>query len=234
MGQPRQPPARSVRGFGVLVATVATVAVAACSAGVDHVAAAGQRSTPAALATAQPTARAPAPVAGDRIPEYLRTPPPGKHPDPCGVADPWDDIPPSHDQTPVSQPADRVQKAAKTLFPGRFLEVYINDVPRQYGVGVIVYRFTPADESRFFASTCFRRGDVVFVDGPVSPAQFNKWRRDLLMMSRPGICESYEDRRTGTMHVTVQPGHPQVRAAIKKKIPAAHLKLEEGGCPVPL
>ncbi|HEY3604195.1 MAG TPA: hypothetical protein VGL04_05955 [Sporichthyaceae bacterium] len=168
---------------------------------------------------------------------YLRTAPPGQHPDPCGVASAWDTIP-SHDpgRIPASQPADRVHRAAKKLFPGRFLEVYIDDVPRQYGVGVMLYRLTPADEDRFFAATCFHRGDVVFVDGPVSPAQFKQWQRALMVLWRrePGVCESDEDRRAGLVHVTIQPGHPHLRHDVETTIPAAHLKLQEGGCPVPL
>jgi hypothetical protein len=182
------------------------------------------------VSTAEPTptaTRAPLPDRADAAST--------KHPDPCGVDNDRDMI--ERRNHFFEAPAGRVEAAAEKLFGGRFLGVYIANVPQQYGVGVGVHELTPADEDAFFDATCFRRGDVVFETGPVSDTQLRAWRAEaetIMFGKGKGGCSLSHDWRTGRVEVGIKEGHPQLREELEHAIPAENLAIVEGNCPVPL
>lgn len=222
------PAAGSVTQVSVALAVGAAITLAACGAGESALPA----GSPTVGATAAPPTPSPTPTAvplPDRAMSRST-----RHPDPCGVDDGRDGI--EDKDHNVEAPANRVEAAAKQVFGGRFLGVYIANVPQQYGVGVGVHRFTERDADAFFGATCFRPGDVVFESGPVSAPRLRAWRAQAedIVFGDQGGCTLSEDWRTGRINVGLDEGdHPKLRRRLARAIPAEHLSIHVGGCPAP-
>lgn len=100
-----------------------------------------------------------------------------------------------------------------------------------------MHKLTAADEDAFFDATCFHLGDVVFEPGPVSDTQLRAWRvkaQKIMFGEGKGGCFLSHDWRTGRLEIGVEEGHPELREALEREIPADNLVFEEGNCPVPL
>ena len=186
-----------------------------------------------------PDAESPAPTpsprpSADPLPDRA-TSKSTNHPDPCGV-DSKNGLDYIDKEDHFSEgPADRVQAVARDLFGDRFLGVYIANVKQQYGIGVGVHRLTHQDEDAFFDETCFRVGDVVFENGPVSGVQLREWRAaatEILFAKDAGGCSLSHEWRTGRVEVGMKEGHADTERKLAEAIPAENLHIEHGGCPV--